>query len=336
MGITYIQPWQEMRIPSQFTEDSLYGRKKLGRDRRGNSDSRRVIHMVVALVLVLVMMQQASKPQIYESFFGAMTSNNQAALAGSSTQIAQVAQADVSVEIDPAVTDQVVDGSVWRSGDFDALYLFLANADQVALDRGPVVGVLPLLQQPDIFRNKVVRSRGRVVRSERIAAAANEQSIDSYWQLWLRPADGTERPLVAIVKSVPDSVASVGIRSTNRDGPDVQIVGRFLKRLAYRSGKGADLAPVIVGRLETLPTMDAKQPAMAESKLTHRTQLWLILAFASVIGIGLAAMAMLRTATAARRVRKIRGDRYDRSVLSLQSLRLADSTQDSSANGPES
>ena len=58
-----------MRIPSQFNESSLYGRGK-----RPPPDStqsyRRLLRLLVALVLVVMVMRQASRPQMYEVFFG--------------------------------------------------------------------------------------------------------------------------------------------------------------------------------------------------------------------------------------------------------------------------
>jgi hypothetical protein len=275
--------------------------------------------MVIALALVLVMMQKASKPEIYESFFGALTPINEL---GS----AQIADAELAVEtsssaIDPAVTAKVVDGTVWRSGDFDALHLFLDDAKHFSDTTGPVVGILPLLQQPDVFRNKVVRSRGRVARCERIDAQENEFGISEYWQLWIRPADGADRPLVAIVPSVPKDVAAVGPEATDQNGPDVTVVGRFLKRLAYRSLAGADLAPVVVGKLINSEAV-AKDAVLPIDDVETRSKpaLWMLVGVSAISGLALAALAMWRTSVTANRTRQIRFSRSESPDVFLQSL----------------
>ena len=56
-----------MRIPSQFNDETLYGRR--GAVAAGGS-FRRVIRLSVVLALVVVVMQQASQPEMYETFFG--------------------------------------------------------------------------------------------------------------------------------------------------------------------------------------------------------------------------------------------------------------------------
>ena len=71
-------------------------------------------------------------------------------------------------------------------------------------------------------------------------ASENVYGIESYWQLWLRPSDGADRPMVVIVPDVDDAVAAVG-QGDETEGPPVIVAGRFLKRLAYTSAMGADL-----------------------------------------------------------------------------------------------
>lgn len=294
-----------MRIPSQFSDDNLYRRQNR---HRGQGDYRRVVQMLIALGLVLLMMQKASQPEIYESFFGALTPSRDLVTPRADSNSDR--PADVALAMDPAVTSKVVDGAVWRSGDFDALYLFLADASNLSSATGPVVGILPLLQQPDVFRNKVVRSRGRVAHCERINAQENSQGITHYWQLWIRPADGADRPLVAIVNSVPPSVAAVGPDATDQNGPDVVIVGRFLKRLAYRSLAGADLAPVVVGKLITTDVLaqEARLP-IAQRSTQIKPSLWLLIGLSVASGFGLAALVMWRTSVTANRTRQIRSSR---------------------------
>jgi hypothetical protein len=168
--------------------------------------------------------------------------------------------------------------------------------------------VLPLLQQPDVFRHQLVLVRGHLARAERITARENPYEIADYWQLWLRPIDGADRPLVAIVRAVPDPIAAVGAAATVQQGPPVAIVGRFLKRLAYQSAMGADLAPVIVGRLAALPPSPSAAAPAASDDDPDRHWRWLV-AMACLVGFALAAVPMWRTSVMNRRVRLLRTQR---------------------------
>ncbi len=210
--------------------------------------------------------------------------------------------------LDEASAARVVDGSIWRSGDFGSFYRYLDQAQWISAQDAVAAGVLPLLQQPDVYRTQIVRVTGGVARAERIEAQENPFGVKEYWQLWLRPSDGADRPLLAIVPDVPPLVAAVDPNSTDREGPQVTMVGRFLKRLAYRSQMGADLAPVVVGRLVMVPVSEADlanttdiAPDPSEFK-----RLWLTVVLAIVVGLTTSGIAMWRTAVTARRAREIR------------------------------
>ena len=57
-----------MRIPSQFNDESLYRRRPNPRD--SGDTTRRLIRLALGLVLVLVVMRQAARPELYQAFFG--------------------------------------------------------------------------------------------------------------------------------------------------------------------------------------------------------------------------------------------------------------------------
>ncbi|MFK8112696.1 MAG: hypothetical protein AB8B91_10850 [Rubripirellula sp.] len=221
----------------------------------------------------------------------------------------KVAAAAFLSALDDAAAARVVDGSVWRSGDFDALYRCLDQANQFSESGVASTAVLPLLQQPDVFRNQLVRVDGGVARAEKITAQNNVYGIKFYWQLWLRPSDGADRPLILIVPDAPSLVQAVGADATSEEGPQVVAIGKFLKRLAYRSSVGADLAPVVVGRLTTVPLTQQEvvaDPANATNSAASGNRFWLTLLIACVAGVLFAAFAMYRTSVAAKRMRKLR------------------------------
>lgn len=391
-----------MRIPSQFNDESLYQRRPNQRD--SGDTTRRLIRLALGLVLVVVVMRQAARPELYQAFFG--TSPGQGSPVVGTVPVTQTTAAEQlgAAEVDPrdqaiarsltqtllpsdrqqwmvtlarwrtgrtiesvpstiesirselsttetgeldpqrqtiwqetldslqqmsasdeptpptdwqvvvlsawlAALDEsaaakVVDGSTWRSGDFDLFFRYLDDASHVSEQNVVTTGVVPLLQQPDVYRTRRVRVVGTVARSEHVTAAENPFGITAYWQLWLRPSDGADRPLLAIVLDVPSVVSSVGPAATETEGPPVTMVGRYLKRLAYRSQKGADLAPVVVGRLLTGPAPVAPVAQLTESEGSGPL-LWVVL-LAILVGFSVAAIAMWRTGVTARRSRELR------------------------------
>ncbi|MGI9474200.1 MAG: hypothetical protein ACR2NZ_21850, partial [Rubripirellula sp.] len=207
--------------------------------------------------------------------------------------------------LDEAAAGRVIDGSVWRSPDFDRFYRCLDEADQLPASGIASTGVIPLLQQPDVFLNQLVTVHGSVARAEQMPAQDNPFGIRDYWQLWLRPSDGADRPLVAIVPHAPELVAAVNADSTSTEGPQVTVVGRFMKRLAYKSSIGADLAPVVVGRITRAP-VTARELPPTEVTETHSTRLWLVALAATTFGVSLALLLMWRTGVTASRAREMR------------------------------
>jgi hypothetical protein len=391
-----------MRIPSQFNDESLYRRRPNQRD--SGDTTRRLIRLTLGLVLVVVVMRQAARPELYQAFFGTppgqgnpiagtvpvapiaaierldaaevdpvdqaiarslthillpsdrqqwmvtlsrwktgrnidlvpstidsirselsatpsgqfghqrraiwqetLDSLQQISASGEPTSPTETQLVVLSAwlsAMDESAAADVVDGSTWRSGDFDLFFRYLDEASQVSDQNVATTGVVPLLQQPDVYRTQRVRVVGTVARSERVTAPQNPFGITSYWQLWLRPSDGADRPLLAIVREVPSVVSSVGPDATETEGPPVAMVGRYLKRLAYRSQKGADLAPVVVGRLLSRPA-PVEPVAMVPETDDSQRMLWVVL-LATLVGFSVAAIAMWRTGVTARRSRQLR------------------------------
>ncbi|EMI55243.1 hypothetical protein [Rhodopirellula sallentina] len=186
------------------------------------------------------------------------------------------------------------DGTVWRAADGAGLYStlgmhqtngvrFQALQHQRAV---PVVaGVLPLLQQPEVYRGRSLVAQGEVVRIEKISSPADsddrckEFGITSYWNLWLMPEDASRRPWMVVVSDLPtplqslthshavnqtptsETEASASQSDPNKvvfpvssPRPVVEVAGEYLKRLSYQSASGAELTPVIVGHIRSYRT----------------------------------------------------------------------------------
>ena len=230
---------------------------------------------------------------------------------------------------------RVVDGAVWRGGDRGALRLNLLRFKQPSIaanDRpAAVVGALSLLQQPQAFLGQSVRVLGSVVRAELISEASTREvsgsetavkkdPLPEYWQLWLRPSRGADRPIVALVTSVPDQILHFQEGASLNDAPKVIVQGTFLKRLAYRSSLGADLAPVVVGRLwqtnapsitqnAEAGTQKAKAGRSVNSGKHGTAGVFAVIGGAVGMGIVLAGLVVWRTTQSAKHTRRIRRER---------------------------
>ncbi|PAY16151.1 hypothetical protein CKO51_28025 [Rhodopirellula sp. SM50] len=242
--------------------------------------------------------------------------------------------------LETAAYRRVNDGTFWTSTDSDAFYLGLARSDQLAADQGVTTGTLPLLQQPEVYRGQTVRLVGRLQLAQKKTAQPNRVAVESYWKLWIIPADGGIRPTILMTRQLPaaiaDSLTSDGSwdRASNPANPDGQIaaVGRFIKRLPYRSSIGADLAPVVIGRLVAAKgvatTSDGLAPRNADggpdADADHVAWITGIL-IAVLAGIALAGWLMYRSALDAKRTRNLRRQAGDDVQLDLDALTNHDS-----------
>ncbi len=242
--------------------------------------------------------------------------------------------------LETAAYQRVNDGTFWTSADSDAFYLGLARSDQLAANQGVTTGTLPLLQQPEVYRGQTVRLVGRLQLAEKKIAQTNRVAVESYWKLWIIPADGGIRPTVLMTRQLPETIADSLTadgswnRASNPANPDGQIaaVGRFIKRLPYRSSIGADLAPVVVGRLVgakgVAATTDGQPARNAEggpnADIENVAGISGIL-LAVLAGIALAGWLMYRSALDAKRTRNLRQQAGDDVKLDLDVLADHDS-----------
>ena len=221
--------------------------------------------------------------------------------------------------LDEAAMERTVDGATWRASDFDAFYWSLAQAASGGFGadlagsprRAENVGALPLLQQPSIYRGQTVRLSGRVARAHSLQAAENAFGLQRYWQTWLQPDDGSDQPVLLVTPTVPARVAIARLDRTHVEGPKVQFVGRYLKRFAYRSAAGVEVAPALIGRIVDGKTPLASKSApdadsFADSSRAFAVRLIATLLIATAVGVILAAFMMWRTTAEAKRIRRLR------------------------------
>ncbi|QEF97277.1 hypothetical protein Mal15_13160 [Stieleria maiorica] len=234
-----------------------------------------------------------------------------------------------------AATRRVSDGTFWTSADSDAFYLGLVRSDALPSDGGVTTGTLPLLQQPEIYRGQTIRLVGTLHLAEPKTAQSNRAGVESYWKLWIIPADGGIRPTILMTRELPgliaDSLTADGKwdHQSNPDNPDGKIaaVGRFIKRLPYRSSIGADLAPVVIGRVvgaKGLASTSGEQSggdATGDSAAAGGDLTGLVGVLLAIVGgIALAGFLMYRSALDAKRSRTLRQHAGDDVKLDLDAL----------------
>ncbi|WP_044255433.1 hypothetical protein [Rhodopirellula sp. SWK7] len=253
--------------------------------------------------------------------------------------------------IQQKLIESAKDGTVWRAADGPALFATLAmhrsdgiRRDELLPIRTPaaVAGVLPLLQQPEVYRGDRLIARGEIVRIERVTAPDNVYGMARYWNLWLLPLDASRRPWMVVVADLPktfDALLSTADHDHSESSADsdkqtfpvgaprpiVDVEGEFIKRLSYQSEAGAELTPVIVGHVASYlangnPDISTAIRAADPSTRTREDEddeipLWWIVAGSVTAGLLFSVWVMWRTAVLNRQLRERR--RRNEVVLSL-------------------
>lgn len=197
-------------------------------------------------------------------------------------------------ELDRTYFEQIEDGTVWNAKDFLAFYRSLERVSgDVALSEKPVyVGTVPLIEQASFYRGRHVRVSGQAVQSTRYEAQDNDFGIESYWMVWLKPIDGSERPVVLYAPQVSDAIAALPEDGVAADGPELEIDAVFLKRYLYRSVGGFDQAPLLVGRILEPKVVVTSTPATAGSPSGN---LFLAIGGALIFGVAIAVLVLWNT-----------------------------------------
>ncbi len=252
----------------------------------------------------------------------------------------------VALAIQQHLITAMKDGTVWRAADGPGLTATLAMHTERSKrfdllnqtrPRGVTAGVLPLLQQPEVYLGETVIAGGELVKIEKIHASENLFEIDSYWNLWLMPLDASNRPWLVVVPELPPGLASLtdvaapGTNPASMDGddesltqfwtvksprPKIEVDGEFLKRLSYRSAAGAELTPVVAGHVTTIygngNTLVATATGQLEpNEAKHRKStgdislIWILVSAAGG-GLLIAIWVMWRTAKINREMRRRR------------------------------
>ncbi len=305
-----------MRIPSGLNDGNLYRR----RDQKSPEPAayRRLLRLILALVLILVVMQQAGKPGVYKIFFSQPAQSKPATplrpratvkLDMRPAEPGDSAFSQVQADLENADLNQVADAALWTKADAPAFYRLLEGTPlQRFRDLSPRrVSAISLLQQPAVYLRTQVTMAATVARISERQALSNDFAITRYWELWLQPQDGSNRPVAFYTHEVPVAIAQLVGTDYLPDGPAIEIEGVYLKRLVYRSTAGNELAPAIIGQIRSSDSLPAVATTTATAAAAaSRPSLLVLTTVAAVLGIAAFSVIAMATTLSSRRLRRTR------------------------------
>lgn len=256
------------------------------------SERVRLWMLVAALGLVLVAMRQLRQPETVEKldrvFLGQSRVSNEATddhvlvKQNERGTIATFEGVDSATQRNPAAISpdsdrnelaDVRDNTYFRPEERDSwfgLFARLQEMRQSQLAEASLgeVTYAQLLQQPDVYRGRVVTLRGTVIREESQQPEDNELGITTYHRLWLRPQGGGQWPFVVYSRTLPaDFPRGDSLRA------DVEVAGFFFKNWSYPYDKGLGLAPVV---LANAIDWQPPPPATPRQSFAPRNLVWAV------------------------------------------------------------
>ena len=147
---------------------------------------------------------------------------------------------------DTALLAKVQDDTYFRPEDSVIWYRLLARlrdtppAELARESSGPVT-FAQLFRQPTAYRGKVVDLVGSIWMAVEKQAPANDQGIERYYQLWLRPEDNGASPIAIYCLKLPANFPL----GDKLDEP-VRLSGIFFKRWVYSARDTIRLAPLVL------------------------------------------------------------------------------------------
>jgi hypothetical protein len=199
--------------------------------------------------------------------------------------------ADVKVEGErdpqPAVVDAVdlsaiKDNTYFRLEENPAWFALWKNLseDQSSTDKAAEVTYAQLLDQPDVYRGKLVTVSGTAMREELLDAPVNDIGIERYHRLIVQPEGGGNWPIIVYALELPQKFPrGDGIHA------DVSTTGYFFKNWSYAWRDGLGLAPVIMAKsVSWTPVISSRKPTANISAQTTVTVIAVTAGLAVLVG----------------------------------------------------
>jgi hypothetical protein len=169
--------------------------------------------------------------------------------------------------IDEITLNRVRDNTIWRSSESYAWFrladrLRTADPDELR-DKSEITGFLPLYRQSRQYRGKLVTVRGQARMVYRVDAEENIYGLTHYFIIWLKPANGPNKPLVIYALSLPEGFPHVANKEDAGEMTELkenmEITGFFFKKWAYRAKDGINTAPLLIAKEPIWSNKDAFQ-----------------------------------------------------------------------------
>lgn len=200
----------------------------------------------------------------------------------------------VQAILDESDLAAVRDDTVWRPEEREAWFRLLErlqSADEQSLARQSVgdVGFVQIFRQSQEYRGRMVTVRGTIWRAYRVAAPPNDLGITGYYLLWLRPADGTNLPIVVYALELPPGFPPLADEQVQLRH-EVEVHGFFVKRWVYRAQDGLNSAPLLLAKAPRLiPTAVTETSGIETWTARQGKSLWMVVAGIGIVLAGLAA-----------------------------------------------
>jgi hypothetical protein len=142
----------------------------------------------------------------------------------------------------------VKDNALFTAAEHEAWFLLWDEARrfspaELAAQANTELTYAQMVNQPDVYRARPVRVRGRVLRESVKRAPKNSLGISQYHQLVLAPAGGGDWPMMIYCLELP-----AGFPRGDGLKVDLAVVGLFFKNWSYPYDGGIGLAPVLIAK----------------------------------------------------------------------------------------
>ena len=177
------------------------------------------------------------------------------------------------------------DNTPWKSTERLPLARLLSKATQlvpefaakeISLSDIPTLSLQQLMSQTDTLRGQCFRVQGTIglVEPQATLRLANNYAVN-YDVLWLRTEDPSGQPIQIYAPISKEPSESLPGESKTADrwkkGQDITLAGFIAKRRAYASGKGGDIAPVLIAT-HIVATPLVATPLVATDSQTDNNQ----------------------------------------------------------------
>ena len=162
--------------------------------------------------------------------------------------VKQATSAEYFRAVQPQLLESIRDNTYFRSVETEAWFHLLAILqkslpEELAAASLGEVGYVQMVQQPHVYRGRLVTVCGTVRRAEVVEVAENNIGLQTYYLLTVRPAGRQIWPIRIYCLELPD-----GFPLGKDVSASVVAHGFFFKNWSYQWEGGPGLAPILLAR----------------------------------------------------------------------------------------